>query len=354
LEIGDDVVFGSRSSIIIRDEVEAKPVRIESGAMVADRCILLPGTTVGRGCLIGSATAAQGTLPPGSSWLGSDKGQPKPLAAMSRPISADTLRPFGRAFAGEANYFLLPPICFAFNTLFWKWVDSACTIVPAWVTIFMMIKILSNELPFSQRFEFPACNTIFHLTAYLLLITMVLTLVVNGAAVLLSCFMERFVFVGPRTIGSHDWDKSSYCQDWLLSRAQLKICRHFMDMLRGSPMMSSYYRARGARIGDGVCLYPTKGDPYMPEPDLISVGDYASVDDAYLVAHINTFGSFNLQRVEVREGAVLRSGARIVCGAKVGANTTVMERSLVLPGDEVPRDTVWHGWPGQVLHGDAS
>jgi carbonic anhydrase/acetyltransferase-like protein (isoleucine patch superfamily) len=52
--VGDDVVFGSRSHILTSDGVGAERVTIEDRAMVADRVVLLPGSTVGTGAVMGS------------------------------------------------------------------------------------------------------------------------------------------------------------------------------------------------------------------------------------------------------------------------------------------------------------
>lgn len=58
--------------------------------------------------------------------------------------------------------------------------------------------------------------------------------------------------------------------------------------------------------GRNVCLYPNGGDPMMTEPDLVTIGDGASVDDASLIAHINTRGIFRLNPLYVGNGCVLR------------------------------------------------
>lgn len=56
LEIGDDVVFGSRSVIITSSTTCSKKVVLESGTMVADRCVILPGVVLRRGAVLVSAT----------------------------------------------------------------------------------------------------------------------------------------------------------------------------------------------------------------------------------------------------------------------------------------------------------
>ena len=53
LQVGDDVVFGSRTTIMCSDASAAAAVTLAAGAMVADRCVLLPGVTVGRRCVLG-------------------------------------------------------------------------------------------------------------------------------------------------------------------------------------------------------------------------------------------------------------------------------------------------------------
>ncbi len=76
LEVGDDVVFGSRSHIITSDASGSDYVRIENGAMIADRVILSPGVRVGNRAVIGSgAFIRRGkNCAPDSVWVGNRKG----------------------------------------------------------------------------------------------------------------------------------------------------------------------------------------------------------------------------------------------------------------------------------------
>jgi hypothetical protein len=57
---------------------------------------------------------------------------------------------------------------------------------------------------------------------------------------------------------------------------------------QGSQYLVWYFRALGASIGARVCLYPNGANPMMTEPDLVTIGDMAGVDEASLVAHINS------------------------------------------------------------------
>jgi acetyltransferase-like isoleucine patch superfamily enzyme len=57
--VGDDVVFGSRSYLVTSDCIGAETVTIEAGANVTDRVVLLPGSTVGAGAMMGSGALGQ-------------------------------------------------------------------------------------------------------------------------------------------------------------------------------------------------------------------------------------------------------------------------------------------------------
>ncbi len=81
--------------------------------------------------------------------------------------------------------------------------------------------------------------------------------------------------------------------------------------------------------------YPDRGDPVMTEPDLVTIGAGASVDNASLVAHINSRGVFQLNELVVGEGAVMRSKTRLLSGAAMGPFSTLLENTLVVSGGEV-------------------
>lgn len=77
LDIGDDVVFGSRSHIVTSDGHGTAWVKIGSGAMVADRVVLLPGVQVGNRTVLGSGalTKRNGYYTHGTTWVGSKSGE---------------------------------------------------------------------------------------------------------------------------------------------------------------------------------------------------------------------------------------------------------------------------------------
>ena len=77
LEIGDDVVFGSRSEFFTSDGLGSAKIVIDDGAMIADRVVLLPGCQIGRQAVMGSGSLARryGVYDAGSVWMGNEDGE---------------------------------------------------------------------------------------------------------------------------------------------------------------------------------------------------------------------------------------------------------------------------------------
>lgn len=77
LDIGDDVVFGSRSHMVTSDGSGSDYVRVKSGAMVADRVVLLPGVELGEKTVMGSGalTKRNTGYAAGTTWVGSKKNE---------------------------------------------------------------------------------------------------------------------------------------------------------------------------------------------------------------------------------------------------------------------------------------
>ncbi len=51
LEVGNDVVFGSRSVVLTSSSERSAPVVFNDGCMIADRCVILPGLDLKKGNL---------------------------------------------------------------------------------------------------------------------------------------------------------------------------------------------------------------------------------------------------------------------------------------------------------------
>ncbi|KAK4626435.1 Oxalate--CoA ligase [Fulvia fulva] len=71
LDIGNDVVFGSRSHMVTSDGTSSEYIKVRSGAMIADRVVLLPGVEIGDKAVMGSGamTRRNKYYPPETTWV---------------------------------------------------------------------------------------------------------------------------------------------------------------------------------------------------------------------------------------------------------------------------------------------
>lgn len=139
LEIGDDVVFGSRSCLLSTTTDSCEKIVLCAGANVSDNTVVLPGGIIGKNAVLGSNSVcpAGRYLPEQSVWFGSRCGEPVLLekgleesnyVVNSSEVKADklefygdetTLRPFGNAvYNNEAPYMVWPTWMIILFTIF--------------------------------------------------------------------------------------------------------------------------------------------------------------------------------------------------------------------------------------------
>jgi len=422
LDIGDNVVFGSRSTLLTSDGYGSEYVKVENNAMISDRVLVLPGTIVGEKTVLGSGalTRRDKYYPAETVWVGSRGGEAvcltdprkspglkqgpfKPVfdnkmqtkvvtseltpsrmsydvdpksrfsislytndmsdvksknqstSGLGTPVSVQpsspSSSPFGRAFyEGLANYRVwgLTTIIFyssmitIFTTFYWN------------VSTTTAVQIVARLLPLFRHY-ISAGNTYRPLLVYLLF-TICISILQTALAVLALCIVisAKWIVIGRRSPGNYNWDTSTYCQRWQLYLAIERLRRQcygglgILGLLTGTHYMVWYYRLLGAKIGKNCALFAS-GSPscLLTEPDLVTLGDRVAVDDASLVGHINSRGVFNLNELHVGSGSVLRSGSRLLSGAKMGREAVLMEHCLVMAGDVVEDESVRQGWPSE-------
>jgi len=352
VEVQDDVIFGSRSHFICSDDREAQPIRVEAGAMVADRCVVLPGCTIGRNAMLGSGGLgpADTKLPEDSLWVGSQQGRAVELYN-SRPRGGPTLRSFGKAFyKREAPYFVWPFFVHVVYCVLLHPLMAMSSLVPLLGMLYctVCLKMMQTGQISASSSSVALLSRLPDISHWLPVYAVLVHSFLTGSWAVLTILTEvqlQKLILGRRVPGKYNWDETSFCQRWLLARCVHKMVNRELDWLRGTPMMNAYFRLQGASIGDAVCLYPTGADPYMTEPDLVSIGNGACVDKASLVAHSNTFGEYELRTLEVGHRATLRANSRLISGAKMADYSELLEHTLVLPGDTVPKGQACQGWP---------
>ena len=421
LDVGNDVVFGSRSHIVTSDGTGSDYVRAGDGAMIVDRVIMLPGSTVGSAAVLGSGALARrnGTYPAETVWIGSKGGdsiylsassnstdsgktvinyRKDPLSSLNRsfkeviksrdvekalqtdiltdtvasksleedrkrkgteiivteepcstPVSEmppliteqrsttkSTLSPFGRVFyAHEAPYHVLGiPTIFLYS-LFTNIFIAIYWNVPAIVSI----QVLAHVMPLHPSiFQSPAPAR--PLAIYGLITACISALLaIQSILAIALVITAKWTLIGRRKPGNYSWDKSSYSQRWQIFLTIERLRRHcfgglgIINLLTGTHYAVLYFRALGARIGKDCALFAGGHSSVLfTEPDLLTLGDRVSVDDASLVGHVNSRGDFSLNELKVGSRSVLRTGSRLLSGAVMGEDCVLLEHTLVMAG----------------------
>jgi acyl-CoA synthetase (AMP-forming)/AMP-acid ligase II/acetyltransferase-like isoleucine patch superfamily enzyme len=369
LEIGDDVVFGSRTVIICSSVERCDKVIFCAGANVSDNAIIMPGGIVGKNAVLASNTVcpAGRYLPELSIWLGSNGGEPLLLEAgvesnATEPIMSNTinraflpmdgdkttLRPFGKAvYNREATHFVwYPSMMIAYN-IFCNSLFAAFHALPLLASVQIGAMILYYVPGHGRKFDRV------DMSVEKLFGTLLFVYVASHAVRFLVCMIvevcAKWLFLGRRKEGQFNWDKSPYGQNWEFYQVVTRI-RQFnrvstLDLITGSPYLVWYFRSLGAKIGKDCCLYPSGGDPFMPEPDLVDIGDGCVVDNASIVAHLNTRGNFELVRIKMDNNVTLRVRSRIQQGVHCESGSMLLEKSLALTGEVMEANSVWQGAP---------
>ncbi|KAF8887354.1 acetyl-CoA synthetase-like protein [Infundibulicybe gibba] len=354
LEIGDDVVFGSRSEFFTTDRIGTEKIVIGDGAMIADRVVLLPGTHIGRRTVMGSGSLAKrnAVYEDNSVWMGCEGGGAICLNRGPKEASTDSeeyITPFGKAFyQRKTDYFVFPyALILAINIVVAGYPrDTGLSVL--WWPPNAPIYPDSPSIPgsFQSPLVSPCCALGF--------ISVCFVIVLNTQALLslLWVILTKWIVIGRRRAGRYEWDRSSYCQRWqlhlVLSRPLYKGYGSggVLAPLHGSAYIVWYLRALGARIGKNCSIF---AGSLMTEPDLVELGDDVNLDDCSVVAHINSRGIFALNNLKLGHGCALRSGSRLLSGASMEDSSMLSEHTLLTSGEIAEAGAVYAGWPAKRL-----
>jgi acyl-CoA synthetase (AMP-forming)/AMP-acid ligase II/acetyltransferase-like isoleucine patch superfamily enzyme len=373
LEIGDDVVFGSRTVIFCTTADSCEKVTLSAGANVSDNTVVLPGSTIGKNAVLGSnSVCPEGRcLPESSIWLGSRGGDP---VMLERGVDMDsdgvirttvikqdqlqfdgdetTIRPFGKAlYLGEANYFVYSVPFIIIYTMVSKVLIAGVHTFPLLGSLHLTAAYFYG-LPLEER----NYDQYYYTMGELYYTLLGFFFVTNIVRILLWLAVElgaKWGFMGRREEGRYNYDTSDYCQNWELYQIASRIRNpgrmNFMDFIAGTPFIVAFFRACGSTIGKDCCLYPAGADPFMPEPDLVYMGDRCVIDCSSVVCHLNTRGNFELAKITMGNHVTLRTQSRIQQGVQMESGSMLLEKSLCMTGEVIEADSVWQGSPASLL-----
>ncbi|WP_156757533.1 Pls/PosA family non-ribosomal peptide synthetase [Actinokineospora pegani] len=164
-----------------------------------------------------------------------------------------------------------------------------------------------------------------------------------GVAACEVAMLAKWALVGRfRTVDHPLWSSFVWRTELADTFVEVLAVPWFVPATQGSPLLSSWLRAMGARIGRGAWVETY----WLPESDLVSIGDGATVNRGCVVqTHLFHDRIMSMSPVTIAAGATLGPHGIALPGATIGERTTVGPASLVMRGESVPEGSRWQGNP---------
>lgn len=308
--LADDTMVGTYE--LGEGWIRVERVKVGKRAFVGNSGMLAPGRRVRKQSLVAvlSAAPARGKAKAGQSWLGSP---PQKL----RRTASD----------GDQSRTYQPPT----RLKVLRALVELARVVPLWCAAALAVAVGA---------------TLLALLSYAWWLAVVLCGVVLATAGAVACgltVLAKWVLVGRHRSGEHAlWTSFVWRNELADTFTELLAAPWFANHAAGSPALNLWLRAMGARIGTGVWC-----DTYwLPETDLVSLGDGATVNRGCVVqTHLFHDRVLSMDTVVLDAGATLGPNSVVLPSASIGRHATVGPVSLVMRGEGVPSRTRWIGNP---------
>ncbi|HEY4460682.1 MAG TPA: Pls/PosA family non-ribosomal peptide synthetase [Pseudonocardiaceae bacterium] len=285
--------------------------RVGERAFVGNSGIVEGGRRVPDSALVGVLSTAPSAALPGSSWLG------RPVLELARTAdSPDDARTFA------------PPR----RLVFARAAVECCRAVP--VVLSMILSELAvlglEQLAVREGFGVAAA----------------LGGVVLFAVGLQACLVAavaKWLLVGSIRRDNHSlWTSFVWRNELADTFVEQLAVPWLVRLCYGTPLLTLWFRALGARIGRGVWCETH----WLPETDLVEIGSAATVNRGCVVqTHLFHDRLMRLDTVRLGAGATLGPHAIALPETMIGSGTTVGPASLVLRGERLPAHSRWLGNP---------
>lgn len=142
---------------------------------------------------------------------------------------------------------------------------------------------------------------------------------------------------------------SSYAIRWafvgsLVGLAKLMILSH----LKGMPVLNTFYRLMGARIGRNVLINSCN----LFDFDVLEIGPDAFIGgDAVVIGHAGERGILKIRPVRIGERCTVGQSSIVFPGATMEERSVLGALSLLPKGRTLPAGTVWGGNPLRQIGG---
>jgi len=170
-----------------------------------------------------------------------------------------------------------------------------------------------------------------------------IAVIVAGALAAAITSAAKWLLVGRVVKGDHPlWSGFVWRNELADTFVEYVAAPWFARSATGSPLLNTWLRSLGARVGRGVWVETY----WLPEADLVDLRDGVTVNAGCVVqTHLFHDRVLSLDTVTLRAGATLGPHSVILPAAVLGRHATVGPVSLVMRGESVPDKTRWIGNP---------
>ncbi len=156
---------------------------------------------------------------------------------------------------------------------------------------------------------------------------------------LLVAFGTKWLVIGRFRPGRYPLWGSYYCRWWIAHLFQQLSWSH---MFSGTPLMSLYYRAMGARVGKRCTIMTPIGSAY----DLLSIGDDTSIGaESHLSAYRVENGWLELGRIDIGNNCYIGTHVSLGLDTRLESDVAIDDQSEVPDGIVVPHGSRCQGIP---------
>jgi non-ribosomal peptide synthetase-like protein len=291
------------------------PATVADGAFVGNSAEVPPGHDVPAGSLIGVLSAAPASAPAGTSWL----GRPA-LEIPRRPDTTDPSRthtPPRRLVALRALVELTRVVPLALNAILG-------------FAVYVLIAAIARDLGAAAALATAG--------------------VIQFAAALagtLVAVAAKWLLIGRVRRAEHPlWSGFVWRNELVAVYHEELAMRWLGPGVLGTPVFSAVLRAYGAKVGRGVHC-ETK---WLPEPDLVSLGDGAVVNRGCVVqTHLFQDRILRLGTVRLAESTTLGPHSITLFDTALGSGCSIGANSLVMRGETLPARHRFAGNPVAAL-----
>lgn len=286
-------------------------VTIGERAFLGNSGLAGPGHTVPRDGLVAVLSVAPVKAKPGSSWLGSP-----PVRLRRKVVDGDLERTY-RPTRG----------------LRWaRGLWEACRLFAVVTTTAIGLAVLLCLAGLTDAFGVG--------------VTVALSgpvMIAAGASAAAITTAVKWIVVGPIRPGEHPlWSSFVWRTEVADTFTEMVAGPWFANLAAGSPALAWWLRSMGATVGKGVWCETY----WLPEPDLVVLGDGATVNRGCVVqTHLFHDRIMSMDAVTIERGGTLGPHSIALPGSTIGAHATIGPASLVMRGETVPVGSRWSGNP---------